>query len=80
MKILNVYTHDSNKPRGPSAAYFPTYRQARRDEKKREEVEAKEREVAEATKRLRSAVKIQAAWRGYKVRAWALVDDVLPGP
>ncbi|KIY96422.1 flagellar associated protein [Monoraphidium neglectum] len=42
---------------------------ARRDDRKRAEAEAAEREAADAVRRLRAAVKIQAAWRGCKLRA-----------
>ncbi|KAI8474137.1 MAG: hypothetical protein J3K34DRAFT_151162 [Monoraphidium minutum] len=41
---------------------------ARRDDVKREAAAAAEREAADAVRRLRAAVKIQAAWRGYKAR------------
>jgi hypothetical protein len=41
--------------------------QARRDEQIREEADAAEREAADAVRRLRAALKIQATWRGFKV-------------
>jgi hypothetical protein len=55
-----------NPPRLPA--------QARRDERIREEGEAAERAAADAVRRLRAALRIQAAWRGLKVdwRLWVL--------